>query len=420
MLFKNKDEEVVLELLEEFEKYLRVETNDINIYDGNKTKKLSKVEDKILSIIKFIKQQRISDLKVFGEIMMVCEKLSDGFTTDSISSKSNDPKLNYIINTINNMTEKMNNSFCEIEKVLKSYENQDYTAKINTNLFRGGELLSVLNGLNLLRDKITQNFKKSYEQNLTLDIESNTIFQEIELLSISSQKQTQIVEETVTSVEQVSSNIANNKSTVSNMFKLGKQIQNSSEQSITLVNKTYSDMEDIMVATNKVFNSIGIISQIAFQTNILSLNAAVEAATAGEAGLGFAVVAQEVRNLATKSADAAKEIESLMTELSNKSIEGKKTSQQLKNDYLILNETLLKTIEMIDDVTNASNEQELGIKQINSAINEIEQISTKNSVIAQKINLIAINNKDISSNVIQTIQKVRFEGQEEFIDGAGI
>ena len=420
MFFKNKDEALVLELLEEFEKYLKDEINDIDIYKENKTKKLTKTEDKILSLISFIKQKRVSDLKVFGEIMMVCEKLSDGFTDDFISSKSDDPKLNYIINTINNMIEKMNNSFLEIENVLKSYENQDYTAKINNNLFRGGELLSVLNGLNLLRDKITQNFKKSYEQNLTLDIESNTIFQEIESLSISSQKQAQIVEETVSSMEQVASNIANNKNTVSNMFKLGKQIQSSSEQSITLVNKTYSDMEDIMVATNKVFDSIGIISQIAFQTNILSLNAAVEAATAGAAGNGFAVVAQEVRNLAAKSAGAAKQIEALMTELSNKSFEGKKTSQQLKNDYLILNETLIKTIEMIDDVTVASNEQELGIKQINLAINEIEQISTKNSVVAQKINQIAINNKDISSNVIQTIQQVKFEGQEEFIGGLGI
>lgn len=216
--------------------------------------------------------------------MMVCEKLSDGFTTDTISSKSDDPKISYIIETINNMTKKMNNSFCEIEQVLKSFEEQDYTAKINSELFRGGELLSVLKGLNSLRDKIIENFKKSYEQNLILDVESNVILQEIEVLSISSQKQTQIVEETAISIEQVASNISNNKESVLTMAKLGKQIQDSSEQSINLVNKTYMGMEDIMIATNKVFDSTG---------------------------RGFAVVAQEVRNLATKSADAAKEIESL-------------------------------------------------------------------------------------------------------------
>lgn len=98
-----------------------------------------------------------------------------------------------------------------------------------------------------------------------------------------------------------------------------------------------------------------------------------------------------------------------MNELSNKSLEGKNTSLQLKNDYLLLTGTLLKTIEMIDNVTIASNEQELGINQINNAIGEIEQISTKNNQIAHKINQIAINNKNISTKVIETIQKVKFD-----------
>ncbi len=414
MFFNNKKEqEIILNLLNEFEKYLKVEINDFEIYEKPVTKSLSLVEEKILSIINFIKEKRVMDIQVYGEIMMVCEKLSDGFTEDTISKKSTDPKINYIIETINNMCIKMNDSFCEVESVLKDFEEQNYVKNVNEDLFRGGALLDVLQGLNSLRDTITHNLTQNYRQGLNLKIESNNIVKEVNNLAISSKNQAQIVEETAASIEEITSNISHNKQIAMKMSKLGEEVQASSQNGIVLVNQTYKSMDEISLATNKVFEAISVISQIAFQTNILSLNAAVEAATAGEAGRGFAVVAQEVRNLATKSAEAAKIIESLMLELTNKSNEGKNTSQELQNEYTKLNSTILNTIEMINSVTTASREQEIGIKEIHKAIDEIESMTTKNMQIAQYVKEVALKNQKSATSVIDSIEKAKFIGKEE-------
>ena len=414
MFFNNKKEqEIILNLLNEFEKYLKVEINDFEIYEKPVTKSLSLVEEKILSIINFIKEKRVMDIQVYGEIMMVCEKLSDGFTEDTISKKSTDPKINYIIETINNMCSKMNDSFSEVESVLKDFEEQNYIKNVNEDLFRGGELLDVLQGLNSLRDTITHNLTQNYRQGLTLKIESNNIVKEVNNLAISSKNQAQIVEETAASIEEITSSISHNKQIAMKMSRLGEEVQASSQNGIILVNQTYKSMDEISLATNKVFEAISVISQIAFQTNILSLNAAVEAATAGEAGRGFAVVAQEVRNLATKSAEAAKIIESLMLELTNKSNEGKNTSQELQNEYTKLNSTILNTIEMINSVTTASREQEIGIKEIHKAIDEIESMTTKNMQIAQYVKEVALKNQESATSVIDSIEKAKFIGKEE-------
>ena len=109
---------------------------------------------------------------------------------------------------------------------------------------------------------------------------------------------------------------------------------------------------------------LGVIDQIAFQTNILSLNAAVEAATAGEAGKGFAVVAQEVRNLASRSAEAANEIKALVGTATQKANDGKKISDEMIKGYEELNENITQTISLINDVEAASKEQQTGIEQI--------------------------------------------------------
>ena len=415
MFFNNSknEQEIVLNLLNDFERYLKVEINDFDVYEKPVTKNLSLVEEKILSIIHFIKEKRVMDLQVYGEIMMVCEKLSDGFTEDTISKKSTDPKINYIIETINNMCTKMNDSFCEVKSVLKDFEEQNYIKNVNEDLFRGGELLDVLQGLNSLRDTITKNLTQNYRQGLMLKTESANIVTEANNLANSSKSQAQIVEETAASIEEITSNISSNKEIAIKMSKLGKEVQNSSQNGITLVNQTYKSMDDISLATNKVFEAISVISQIAFQTNILSLNAAVEAATAGEAGKGFAVVAGEVRNLATKSGEAAKTIESLMIELTNKSNEGKNTSQELQNEYTKLNHTILETIEMINSVATASREQEIGIKEIHKAIDEIEFMTTKNMQIAQYVKDVAVQNQESATNVIDSIEKANFVGKEE-------
>ena len=121
------------------------------------------------------------------------------------------------------------------------------------------------------------------------------------------------------------------------MSNLASQLQISSKNGEVLASKTTQAMDDIDAQVNSINDAITVIDQIAFQTNILSLNAAVEAATAGEAGKGFAVVAQEVRNLASRSAEAAKEIKKIVEMATAKANEGKAIANEMINGYTTLN-----------------------------------------------------------------------------------
>ena len=151
-------------------------------------------------------------------------------------------------------------------------------------------------------------------------------------------------------------------------------------------------VESLVSKSKDIAQVINIIQEIAFQTNILSLNAAVEAATAGEAGKGFAVVAQEVRNLANRSAEAAKEIKNLVEEANIKTNDGKLISSDMIEGYKELNKNISETINIIEDVSAASKEQMLGIEQINQTVNMLDRVTQENAFESNQI-------KDISQSV---------------------
>jgi methyl-accepting chemotaxis protein len=171
-------------------------------------------------------------------------------------------------------------------------------------------------------------------------------------------------------------------------------------------------MDEINKQVGSINEAITVIDQIAFQTNILSLNAAVEAATAGEAGKGFAVVAAEVRNLANRSADAAKEIKALVENANIKANEGKVISDNMIKGYTSLNENIGKTIELIDDVSNSSKEQQLGIVQINDAINSLDQQTQKNAQVASETKTIATDTSSIADSIVTSADEKEFEGKD--------
>ena len=414
MFFSNKnDVNEIMRFLNEFDSYMDNELNDINTDKENKSKKLIQIQDKILDIAKKLKTKKTEDLKVYGEIMLVCEKLSDGYTNDEISMKSSDAKINYISKTINEMTLKINHAISEVSTRLKEYKEQNYLNEVDTHLFRGGSMLDLLKGVNSLKDEITLILKDNYRFALVSEYESEILSDESRKLSKSSMIQAVTIEEAAASIEEISANISQNRNTTSKMSNYGKKVHASAEQGIVLVNKTLNSMDDISEATKKAFEAISIISQIAFQTNILSLNAAVEAATAGEAGKGFAVVAQEVRTLATKSAEAAKTIENLMKNLTNKTHEGTLTSKNLVDEYNILNENISETISLISLVETASKEQEIGINQINDAVAKIDTFTQENAVIADKVSSIAKQNLSFAVKTVEKMKNIHFMGKED-------
>merc|ERR1711879_268887 len=184
-------------------------------------------------------------------------------------------------------------------------------------------------------------------------------------------------------IEGISTIIKENTNTAQKMSVFGEEVKSSIDTGKNLALKTVTAMEEINESTNAVHQALDMIDQIAFQTNILSLNAAVEAATAGEAGKGFAVVAQEVRNLASRSAQAAKDIKAIVESATTKANEGKDIADNMINGYANLSKNINETTQLIEQVVVSSKEQESGILQINSNISQIDTFTKKNEEVAK-------------------------------------
>ena len=197
------------------------------------------------------------------------------------------------------------------------------------------------------------------------------------------------------------------------MATYSNSVTKSAQDGEDLANQTTVAMEEINIQVNSINEAISVIDQIAFQTNILSLNAAVEAATAGEAGRGFAVVAAEVRNLANRSAEAAREIKNIVENATKKANDGKNIANNMITGYKELNQNITNTINLISDIEMSSKEQLTGIEQINDAINNLDQQTQKNAVIASQTHDVAVTTDTIAKLIVSNANEKEFIGKNE-------
>jgi len=409
------DKKSILKTLDLLEKYIKEDINQIEDIRECSSNDFKEIENKLSSINRLMQDRDRQNLTVYGEIMLACEKLSDGFTHDKITSHADDIKINYIGKSLNTMLDKLNTGINDALEVLSQYEDQNYLNQINAELFRGGAFKKLFEGVNSLNDKIVEQVSSTYKQGLVLEKESSALTKKASTLSTLTQQQAASVEETAAAIEEISSIFSTNSQHIDSVIAVGNDVKQSSIKGLSLAKDTDSAMDDIYGFTNKTFEAISKISQIAFQTNILSLNAAVEAATAGEAGKGFAVVAGEVRNLANRSAEVAKEIEGLMEVLRTKVQSGKSIATEMSLDYEQMIVNINKTVELIDTISTSSKEQEIGVGQINGAINNIDKATQENASIAQDVSTISSRNYNVAKDMVDASQSIKFIGKENIV-----
>jgi methyl-accepting chemotaxis protein len=157
------------------------------------------------------------------------------------------------------------------------------------------------------------------------------------------------------------------------------------EKTNVSMNKLTSSMREIAGASEETQKIVKTIDEISFQTNLLALNAAVEAARAGEAGAGFAVVAEEVRNLALRAAEAAKSSSTLMTDIVRKIKAGEQLVNATNQEFVEIKTSSHKVVELMGGVAAASREQSQGIDQINTAIMEMNTVTQRNAASAEEL-----------------------------------
>ncbi|MCT7544755.1 methyl-accepting chemotaxis protein [Aliarcobacter cryaerophilus] len=291
--------------------------------------------------------------------------------------------------------------------VIDSFKKYDFTARFPNPYAK------IAVAMNELGDEISALLRQSYGTGLMLENSSQELLENVNILNQSSNAAAASLEETAAALEEITSTVISNANNVELMTRFSSEVSNSAKKGQQLANQTTNAMDEINNQVNRINEAIAVIDQIAFQTNILSLNAAVEAATAGEAGKGFAVVAQEVRNLASRSAEAAKEIKNIVENATSKANEGKNISFEMIQGYTELLENIEKQSQTINEIATASKEQQAGITQINDAVTGLDQQTQQNANIASDTKTIAINADNIAKKIVSDSHNKQFVGKED-------
>ena len=295
-----------------------------------------------------------------------------------------------------------------ILRVVSSYANDDFTDNIKVVDKYKDDMKFLMESINKLGSSLERNAKSNFINGQTLEENSSIMTSSMNNLASKANDQAASLEETAAALEEITSITRNNAENATKMATLGQIVKKSVSTGESLASKTANSMDEINEKVNSINEAISVIDQIAFQTNILSLNAAVEAATAGEAGRGFAVVAAEVRNLANRSADAAREIKNLVQEATMKANDGKMVSADMIDGYKELNKNISETIHIIEDVSKASKEQMTGIEQINDAVNMLDRVTQENASESNHVKTIAISVSQLAHELLVDAKSKKF------------
>lgn len=350
--------------------------------------------------------------QIINETNDIIHKISNGFFSYHINEQHIiSPDMKKLVTSVNLMILQTKNKFDIIMNALENYGEYNFNYQVDQNALKerlNGDFGSLVASTKLIGNNISEFLAMIMNTGDQLNIDTTKLNTTVEKLTNSSNNQTLSLEKSVQTLEDITNTINQNTNNSKQMSILASEVSTSTNDGYTLATKTVEAMNDITNEVTSIHEAIDVIDKIAFQTNILSLNAAVESATAGEAGKGFAVVAAEVRNLANRSAEAAKQIKSLVEKANEKTASGKNIAQNMIEGYKKLSEKIQNTTTLVQELEISSKLQQEGINKINQEVTVLEDNVKINNKNAQDINSLSIEITQLSQKLFEAASKSNY------------
>ncbi len=305
---------------------------------------------------------------------------------------------------IRNIRQPLNETMAFAERMAAG----DLTATLNND--RGDEFGAMTRALGTMRDRLVSVVADVKRGTENITVAAKEISTGNNDLSSRTEQTASNLQQTAASMEQMSGAIKQSADSARVANQLADVAGQSAQKGGSVVNQVVSTMEEINQASRKINDIIGVIDGIAFQTNILALNAAVEAARAGEQGRGFAVVAGEVRNLAQRSAQAAKEIKGLIGASVDKVTVGTELVNQAGQTMSEIVENVVRVRDIIGEIASASGEQAEGVNQINAAVSNLDQMTQQNAALVEESAAAASSMNDQAARLAEVVRIFRLDG----------
>lgn len=357
--------------------------------------------------VKEIESNIHKDTAMIKDVKKVVDMVANGFYIYSVQTHSENNNLEELKDKMNEMIAVTNTNIQKVIDSLIAYGNSNFVHSIDGSEI-SGNMGSLINGTNIVGRNVSELVAVIVKTGEMLKDYINVLSNSSEKMAKAANSQAASLEETAASIEELTSTVKGTSQKALAMAQISTESQKASSRSNELAIQTTKAMSEIFEATNQIGDAIAIIDQIAFQTNILSLNAAVEAATAGEAGKGFAVVAGEVRNLANRSADAANQIKSIVHFAQEKAKEGENIVKNMMSGFEDLSSKIIETSELANNVMVASNEQMQGIEQINNTVSLLDELTQRNATSANEVNEMATKVSSMADNLLQIASKTNY------------
>jgi methyl-accepting chemotaxis protein len=280
------------------------------------------------------------------------------------------------------MTRAITRPLTRFGEVLHSVSEGDLS--ITSDIQTKDELGAMSDQMNATISQLRESMLQVQESALAISSASGEISMGNTDLSRRTEEQAASLEETASSMEQITSNVNQTADNARSANQEAGKARQVAQDGGTAVSQVIEAMEAINQSSAKINEIIGVVDEIAFQTNLLALNAAVEAARAGEQGRGFAVVAAEVRNLAKRSADAAKEIKGLIRESVAKSQDGTKVAAHAGETIQEVVANVQRVTSLVGEIANATQEQSTGLNEINKAVVQMDEVTQQNAALVEE------------------------------------